>query len=86
MEIQININDYLENKNIKIFDNTDVDNIIFQKMLLLYNALDEGWCIKKRKDSYIFTKNHDNNNEYHDKTYLEKFIKSNLDVRKVLKQ
>jgi len=56
MEIQININDYLENKNIKIFDNTDVDNIIFQKMLLLYNALDEGWCIKKRKDSYIFTK------------------------------
>ena len=43
MESTINIEDYLENKKIKI------DHIIFQKMNLIYNALDEGWTIKKKK-------------------------------------
>jgi hypothetical protein len=57
MESTINIEDYLDNKNIKI------DHIIFQKMNLIYNALDEGWTIKKKNNSYIFTKKHENRKE-----------------------
>ena len=34
----------------------EIDNIKFQKMVFLYNALDNGWSIKKRKDSYILQK------------------------------
>ena len=37
----------------------EIDKIKFQKMVFLYNALDSGWSIKKRNDSYIFTKNHE---------------------------
>ena len=37
--------------------NVEIDKIKFQKMVFLFNALDSGWSIKKKKDSYIFTKN-----------------------------
>ena len=39
-----------------------IDPIKLHKMAFLYNALEEGWKINKKKDMYIFTKNHDNIN------------------------
>lgn len=50
----------------------------FQKMLFLYNALEKGWTIKKKKDSYIFTKKHEGKKEIFQSDYLDKFIESNL--------
>ena len=44
MDIKIKMDNYLEN-NIKI------DNIKFQKMLFLFNAIEEGWTIKKKNRS-----------------------------------
>ena len=41
------------------------------------NALDEGWSIKKSKDSYIFTKKHENRQEIFQEDYLEKFLLTN---------
>ena len=78
MEKQIIIEDYLENKNIKI------DHIIYQKMNLIYNALQEGWCIKKEENSYIFTKKHENKKEIFEDAYLLKFLKTNFDINKLL--
>ena len=43
----------LENANLK------VDAIKFQKMLILYNSIEQGWSVKKRNESYVFTKNHE---------------------------
>ena len=40
MDTTNKIEDYLENKKIKI------DIILFKKMNLIYNALEEGWSIK----------------------------------------
>ena len=37
----------------------DISYVKLQKMALLYNALEDGWSIKKNKDYYIFTKNHE---------------------------
>ena len=34
----------------------EIDKIKFQKMVFLYNALDNGWSIKKTENSYIFKK------------------------------
>jgi hypothetical protein len=78
MESTINIEDYLDNKNIKI------DHIIFQKMNLIYNALDEGWTIKKKNNSYIFTKKHENKKEILEESYLLKFMKTTLDINKYI--
>jgi len=78
MESTINIEDYLENKNVKI------DHIVFQKMNLIYNALEQGWTIKKKNNSYIFTKKHENKKEILEESYLMKFMKTNLDINKFI--
>ena len=56
----------------------------FQKMLFLSNALNDGWAIKKRKESYIFTKNHEGKKEILHDSYLLTFMKSNSDLNKVV--
>jgi hypothetical protein len=78
MDLTINIEEYLENNKITI------NPITFQKMNLLYNALDDGWSIKKKENSYIFTKKHENKKEIIEDTYLLKFMKTNLDMGKVI--
>jgi len=57
----------------------------FQKMLFLSNALNDGWAIKKRKESYIFTKNHEGKKEVLEDSYLLEFIKKNTDFKELLK-
>ena len=54
-------------------------------MLLLYNTIEQGWSVKKRNDSYIFIKNHENKKEVLDDSYLMQFMKTNLDLSKILK-
>ena len=63
----------------------EVDKIKFQKMVFLYNALENGWSIKKRKDSYIFTKNHEGKKEVFDEQYLSIFMKENVNINNILK-
>jgi hypothetical protein len=63
----------------------EVDKIKFQKMVFLYNALDHGWSIKKRNDSYIFTKNHEGKKEIFDEAYLSIFMKENVNINNILK-
>jgi hypothetical protein len=78
MDLTINIEDYLDNNKIKI------NPITFKKMNLIYNALEEGWSIKKENTSYIFTKKHENKKEIIEDSYLLKFMKSNLDLQKII--
>jgi len=79
MDIKINLNDkQLTNSSLEI------DRIKFQKMIFLYNALDNGWSIKKRNDSYIFTKNHEGKKEIFDESYLSIFMKESMDINKIL--
>ena len=62
----------------------EIDKLKFQKMVFLFNALDNGWSIKKRKNSYIFTKNHEGKKEIFDESYLSIFMKENTDINKIL--
>jgi hypothetical protein len=80
MDISINLNSLkdLEKENIK------VDAIKFQKMLLLFNSIEQGWTIKKRADSYVFTKSHEGKKEVFEDSYLLKFMKSSLDLNKII--
>jgi hypothetical protein len=78
MELKLNFQNYLENDNLKI------DNITFQKMLLLFNAIEEGWTIKKLNKSYVFKKGHEGKQEILDDSYLLKFMKTNLDITKII--
>ena len=64
----------------------EIDKIKFQKMVFLYNALDNGWSIKKTQNSYIFKKNHEGKKEVFNDTYLSMFMKDNADINKLLSQ
>ena len=76
MDIKINIDKYLENNKIKLDNNT------FQKMVFVFNALDDGWSIRKQNNSFIFKKNHEGKREIFDEAYLETFMKAHFDMNK----
>ena len=57
---------------------------MFQKMLFITNALEQGWSVKKSKDSYIFTKKHEGKKEIFAENYLETFVASNFSTDFVL--
>ena len=65
-------------------DNVKVDVITFQKMILVFNSIEQGWSVKKRSGSYVFTKSHENKKEILEDTYLMKFMKTNLDINKLI--
>jgi len=54
------------------------ENMKLRKMLFIYNAVNNGWSIKKRKDSYIFTKNHEGKKEVFLDSFLQNFIMKNM--------
>jgi hypothetical protein len=80
MDLKINLDNLkdLENSNLKI------DAIKFQKMLLLYNSIEQGWTVKKQNLSYVFSKKHEGKKEILEDTYLLKFMKTNLDFNKIV--
>jgi hypothetical protein len=62
----------------------EIDHDKFKKMLFLYNALENGWSIKKRVNSYIFTKRHEGKKEVFDEAYLSMFMKDNCNINNIL--
>jgi len=75
----MNIEIKIENEKI-----LEINKIKFQKMVFLYNALDNGWSIKKKQNSYIFKKNHEGKKEILNESYLSTFMKDNTDINKLL--
>jgi len=71
-------------ESLKDLENIKVDAIKFQNMLILFNSIEQGWSVKKKNESYVFTKHHENKKEVLEDSYLLKFMKTNLDLNKVL--
>jgi hypothetical protein len=63
---------------------TVVDKTTFQKMVFVYNAINDGWSVKKTNDSYIFSKNHEGKREIFSEDYLLTFMKANFDGTKFI--
>jgi len=67
--------------NINFENNIKIDKIKKHKITLLYNALENGWTIHKKNDSYVFSKNHEGKKETFLDSYLIDFIKSNMNLK-----
>jgi|TARA_B110000444_G_C18702688_1_gene529758 hypothetical protein len=65
-------------------ENLNIDPIVLHKMAFLYNALENGWNVKKHKDLYIFKKNHEGKKEVYLDDYLKRFMKENIDINNIL--
>jgi hypothetical protein len=51
-----------------------MDDSQIRKMRFVMNALHDGWTVKKRGESYIFTKKHEGKREIFMDNYLETFL------------
>tara|TARA_B100000524_G_scaffold230948_1_gene122522 strand:- start:858 stop:1103 length:246 start_codon:yes stop_codon:yes gene_type:complete len=71
-----------KNIHINTNENVNIDYITLQKMAFLFNALENGWTIRKNKDKYIFIKKHEGEKEIMLDSYLRRFIKDNFDINK----
>lgn len=79
MDFKINLESLKDLEN----DNLKIDSIKFQKMLILFNSIEDGWSVKKKGESYVFSKSHEGKKEVLEDTYLLKFMKTNLDLNKI---
>jgi hypothetical protein len=70
--------------NITNDNKVEIDINILQKMAFIYNALDNGWQIKKKGESYIFKKKHNNPREVFSDNYLDKFINKNCEITNII--
>ena len=57
-------------------------NIKNKKMEFIWNALEDGWEIRKKDNSYIFSKEHEGKKEVFSESYLRAFIVKNLYTNK----
>ena len=78
MNFTTNLNSLVDDPDLKI------DSIKLQKMLILFNAIEDGWSIKKKQECYVFTKKHEGRREVLHDSYLLTFMKTNLDINKII--
>ena len=61
-------------------ENMNINDKQLKIMIFLMNALEKGWCVKKKDYQFIFSKKHENKKEIFQEEYLETFIQSNFDM------
>ena len=61
-------------------DNVQMEKKLFYKMRFIFKAVESGKRKKKRDDSYIFSKKHENRREVFRPEYLENFIDENMNL------
>lgn len=66
-------------------DKLNVDLIQIQKMAFLFNAVENGWSVRKENNYYVFKKNHEGKKEVYLDKYLQQFLSKNLDLENILK-
>lgn len=59
-----------------------MDNEIIKKEFI-FNAIEDGWMVKKINNKYCFMKKHENKKEYFDESFLNDFIMKYIDSDKL---
>lgn len=64
------------------FSIKDINVKKLQEMIFIYNALENGWRVKKsKKGLYSFKKPHNNLEEYFSDNFISTFIKGNINLK-----
>lgn len=73
MDVQVKINNV----------DLNVNSNKLHKMIFIFNALENGWTIKKKNKKYIFSKNNEGKKEIFSEDYLASFIKDNSNINNI---
>ena len=68
------------NITIPIQKKINIDNSTLKKLWFIYNALNDGWDVKKNGEKYIFSKKHEDEKEVYLDSYLQKFLETNINI------
>lgn len=60
------------------------DPLPLQKCMFIMNALENGWSVRKRRGSYVFSKKHEGKKEILRDGYLARFLEENMEVGRTL--
>lgn len=60
----------------------NIDYIEYKKMAFIYNAINSGWEVKYKNDTYIFTKKHEGKKEVFLDSFLKHFVERNMEIKK----
>ena len=67
-----------------IINAAHIDCITLQKMAFVYNAVQQGWSVRKRKGAYVFRRRHRGEKQIYLDDFLKKFVEENLDVENIV--
>jgi len=62
----------------------NIENKKLSTMIFLFNALENGWAIKKRDNNYLFRKKHEGKKEIFSDKYLSRFLGENFDFKQFI--
>ncbi len=64
--------------------NVNIDPVVLQKMAFIYNAIEDGWSIKKKGECYVFSKTHEGKKEIYLDSYLKQFVSEKMNIRHLI--
>lgn len=64
--------------NIFIEKTSNFDPIDLKKMKFIFNALQNGWTVQKKKETYVFSKKHEGKKEIYFDNYIKQFVEENF--------
>ena len=59
-------------------DRNDDEKIKYYKMLMIYNALDDGWTVKKINGVYKFNKRNEDRDEMLTESHIDRFLRDSI--------
>ena len=68
---------------IEVGDHASIDIVTLHKMAIVYNAVQDGWDVKKRGGKYIFLKPHQNKREVMCEGFLKTFLRESSDITRL---
>ena len=57
-----------------------IEKNIFKRMVFIANAIENGWTVSKKTDTYVFSKKHEGRKEVFLDSYLDQFVETNSDL------
>ena len=64
--------------------NVNIDPVILQKMAFIYNAIEDGWYIRKKGECYVFSKMHEGKKEIYLDSYLKQFVSEKMNIQQLV--
>jgi len=77
-ECKLLVSDHIK---IRDYESADYGDISKYILCFLYNVLNNGWSIKKKRQKYICLKNHEGKKEYLSDNYINTFMKENFNFK-----